>query len=142
MKSGPIILIDDDEDDKEIFETVIKDIDAPNQLIWFERSTKAFTYLKETTEQPFIIICDINLPVQNGLEFKQQIDGDPELRQKSIPFVFYSTSVQKETVTQVYETLTVQGFFKKKDNYDEIKQQMRLIFDYWKTCRHPNSGVE
>jgi CheY-like chemotaxis protein len=47
-------------------------------------------------QQPFVIISDINLPESSGMECKQQIDNDENLRLKSIPFVFLSTSISKK----------------------------------------------
>jgi CheY-like chemotaxis protein len=141
MNSGPIILIDDDADDKAIFADVLKDLQIKNKLLWFDNCRSAFDYLKTTPEQPFVIVCDINMQVQNGLEFKRQIDADAHLRGKSIPFIFYSTSADPATVAAAYTELTVQGFFKKKTDYDQIKKEVKLILEYWSCCQHPNSTL-
>src|SRR4051812_10197046 len=108
MKSGPIIVVEDDADDEEIFKDILKELGIKNKLIWFRSCDFAFDYLKKTTGQPFIIFCDVNLPKLNGVEFKEQIDNDPQLRKKSIPFVFYSTSVNQKTVNEAYMQMTVQ----------------------------------
>jgi CheY-like chemotaxis protein len=139
-KAGPVIVVEDDLDDQAILDDILKELKVPNKLIWFTRSSDAFKYLKTTAEQPFIIFSDVNLPGQNGIEFKRQIDNDPELRQKSIPFIFFSTSVNKTAVTEAFTQMTVQGFFKKSDKYEEIKRIVRLVLDYWYLCKHPNSG--
>jgi CheY-like chemotaxis protein len=138
-KSGPIVIVEDDKDDQELFQDILKEIGVQNELLFFVRCSEAYHYLKTTPEQPFIIISDVNLPEQNGVEFKRSIDEDPELRQKSIPFVFLSTSVEKKLVDTAYKEMTVQGFFKKKPNYGELKSVLRMIVEYWKECRHPNS---
>lgn len=139
MKDGPIILIEDDVDDQEIFRDIVAELKVANELIIFDNCPDGFKYLKATPEQPFVIFCDVNLPVQNGMEFKKQIDADPELRKKSIPFIFYSTTVTQEAVNEAYTKLTVQGFFKKKENFQDIKSNIKLIMDYWKECKHPNT---
>lgn len=138
-KRGPIIVIEDDPDDKHILEDILKELDIPNKLIWFTNGPDAFHYLKTTEEQPFVILSDVNLPGQNGIEFKKQVDNDKELRQKSIPFVFFSTSASKNTVTEAYTKMTVQGFFQKNSKYEEIKGTIKLIMDYWYLCKHPNT---
>lgn len=140
MKSGPIVIVEDDNDDKELLEDVFHDLKIPNKLKWFRKSGEAFTYLKTTADQPFLIFSDVNLPVENGVEFKRRIDSDPQLRNKSIPFVFYSTSVDKKTVNTAFTEMTVQGFFQKENTYDDIKNCIDLIIRYWKKCKHPNSG--
>ena len=138
-KIGPIIIVEDDLDDQEMIQEVMQELGIKNELIFFDRSSKAFDFLKSTSQQPFLILSDVNLPIQNGIEFKRQIDEDTQLRQKSIPFVFYSTAVDKTSVDTAYKELTVQGFFKKKNKYEELKDDLQLIVSYWKICKHPNS---
>ena len=138
-KSGPIIIIEDDVDDESIMEDILKDLKISNKLVWFTKAEEAFRFLKTTSEQPFIIFCDVNLPRLNGVEFKRQIDNDKELRKKSIPFIFYSTSVDQQTVNEAYTQMTVQGFFKKSESYEESKKHIKVIIDYWQACKHPNT---
>lgn len=139
MKWGPILLIDDDADDIDIMEQAIVEIGFENKLIWLKNTQQAWDYLQTTQEQPFIIFCDINLPKQNGIEFKKDIDSDPHLRRKSIPFVFYSTSISRDLINRAYLELTVQGFFQKPDNYTRVKQALKTILDYWMLSKHPNT---
>lgn len=136
---GPIVIVDDDKDDQDIIREVLLALGTSNELMFFNKASNAFDYLKAETKQVFIIFCDINLPGKNGLVFKRQIDDDAELRRKSIPFVFLSTNANKETVTEAYATMTVQGFFKKGESTTEIQTALSLIMDYWRLCRHPNS---
>jgi CheY-like chemotaxis protein len=138
-KSGPIIIVEDDKDDQDTLRDALRELGTPNKLIFFDKCITALEYLKTTTEQPFIILSDVNLPAMSGLEFKRKIDGDPELRQKSIPFVFLSTAAQKEVVNEAFTTLTVQGFFKKGDSLNKVKTELSLMLDYWKSSRHPNT---
>ncbi|MBA4849172.1 response regulator [Emticicia sp. BO119] len=139
MKARPIILIEDDADDKDILEEVITELKLPNSVIWFKNCIDAMQYLQTTEDQPFIIVCDINLPLQNGMEFKRQIDGNLEMRRRSIPFVFYSTSDSQKLVNEAYMQFTVQGFFKKEYDFEKIKSHMRIMMEYWAVCRHPNT---
>jgi CheY-like chemotaxis protein len=138
-KTGPIILVEDDPDDKEIFEDIVRDLGIANKITWFTNSRDTFSYLKTTPEQPFLIFCDVNLPKQNGLTFKKQIDDDEQLRRKSIPFVFFSTSANQSIVNEAYTKMTVQGFFKKANNYSGMKDLVKIIVDYWQACKHPNT---
>jgi len=142
MKSGPIVLIEDDEDDKMIIEDVLEELSVTNKLLWFDKAKDAFQYLLTTDEQPFIILSDVNLPGRTGVELKSQIDSNNELRRKSIPFIFYSTTIDQETVNTVYIEMTVQGYFQKKHQYHQVKDTIKLIIDYWKLCQHPNSESE
>ena len=138
-KLGPIVIVEDDLDDQEMIQEAMEEVGIKNELVFFDRSLKAFEFLKSTTQQPFLILSDVNLPAQNGIEFKRQIDEDRQLREKSIPFVFYSTAVDKNSVNTAYQELTVQGFFQKSNTFQEVKQTIGVILEYWRLCRHPNS---
>lgn len=139
MQRGPFVIVEDDVDDQEVIVEAFKEMEIANKIHFFSRCSDAFEYLKSSGQQPFLILCDINIPSQNGIEFKRQIDADPELRAKSIPFVFFSTSIDKKSVDTAYRELTVQGFFKKESLYEDLKKTLRVIVDYWKVCKHPNS---
>lgn len=139
MKSGPIIIVDDDADDVSILEEIFAELEVKNRIKWFGSGPEAYAYLLSTQDQPFLIISDVNLSGQNGIDFKKDIDSNPILRKKSIPFIFYSTYVDQKVVTTAYTEMTVQGFFKKKNSFSEVKDDMRRIIDYWKNCKHPNS---
>ncbi|MCD6068960.1 MAG: response regulator receiver protein [Bacteroidetes bacterium] len=136
-KTGPILLIDDDPDDHEIFRSALTDVGVPNEFVWFPKTTDAFHFLKTMGGQPFLIFCDVNLAIESGLDFKKKIDADPALHKKSIPFLFYSTSVDKRTVTEAYVELTIQGFFQKEFTYQGVKNRLKMIVDYWMQCEHP-----
>ena len=139
MISGPIIIVEDDEDDIEIIQVVLKELKIPNPTIHFSKPVEALHYLKSHNNQPYIIFCDINLPELTGIEFKRQIDCDKELRRKSIPFVFFSTSAEKKYIDEAFSELTVQGYFQKANTFTETKNIVRVILEYWKICKHPNT---
>jgi CheY-like chemotaxis protein len=137
-RTGPIIIVDDDKDDHDILSDVLRSLKIPNKIKFFERANDVLHYLKTTTDSPFIIICDINLPFMNGLELRREINNDTYLREKSIPFVFLTTSPDQRAIAEAYE-LMVQGFFIKRDTYDDIREGMKMILGYWFNCLHPNS---
>ena len=138
-QSGPIIIIDDDNDDQEIIQDMAGDLALSNPLIFFNDTRQAFSYLKATEDRPLIIFSDLNLPQESGFDLKRRIDDDPQLRAKSIPFIFFSTYIDKRIVDLAYRDLTIQGFFQKVANYNELKATFKMIIDYWTICKHPNS---
>jgi CheY-like chemotaxis protein len=140
MTKGPIVIVDDDRDDQEIYGEAIKAINIPNELRFFDGGEGALQYLYTTPEQPFIILSDVNMPLMNGLEFKGRIQEDEYLRNKGIPFVFISTNANKSAVRQAH-VLSVQGYFQKPNNMEGIKKMLRTLFDYWELCRHVNNTI-
>jgi CheY-like chemotaxis protein len=138
-KSGAILIIEDDADDKQFLEDILLELGVKNKIIWFDNCIDAYEYMTQTTLSTFIIMCDINLPLQNGLDFKLQLDADPVLRRKSIPFIFYSTSARQEDVNEAFMKMTVQGFFKKSVEYNVMKKNIKTILDYWQLSEHPGT---
>src|SRR5581483_4673613 len=124
---GPVILVEDDEDDENLFRETLHDLGIENKFIHFNNCIDAYSYLKNATENPLIIISDINLPKKNGIEFKKQIDKDPELRSKSIPFIFLTTPTHQKWIDTAYKEMTVQGFFHKTSKVQEFKRIMKII---------------
>ena len=136
---GPIILVEDDLDDQEVTHEVIRMAGRKNEIISFSNCGEAFDFLLNNLDvQPFIILSDVNLPETSGIDFKQRIDSTPVLRQKSIPFVFYSTAADKASVDRAYQ-YAVQGFFVKGNSMQEMSVTLKLIFEYWTHCKHPNA---
>jgi len=136
-KNGPVLILEDDDDDRDIYMKVIESLGMLNKVLYFEAGDTLLEFLRTTKEQPFIILADINLPRMNGIELWKEINADDYLRQKSIPFVFLTTIESREIVQEVYQ-VPVQGYFVKMPFFDDVRRQMQLIFDYWVFCRHPN----
>lgn len=136
-KNGPLLILEDDEDDREIYQSVMDSLGMKNKIYFFDAGDELLAFLQETFEKPLVIIADINVPKMNGVELRRRIDQDEILRRKSIPFVFLTTIESREIVNEVYD-LTVQGYFVKKPFYDDIEKQIRVILEYWLVARHPN----
>src|ERR1700744_1938196 len=132
-QNGPIILVEDDPDDIEVYEMIFEEFGLRNRLMVFKNAILALEYLKQMNESPFLIICDINLPSMHGLALREVIAQDEELCRKSIPFIFMTTSASKSEIELAYEE-TVQGYFVKSDTYAAFKQQLSKILDYWTIC--------
>jgi CheY-like chemotaxis protein len=135
---APIIIVEDDKDDQEIYAEALKAIGILNEIRFFNNGKKVLDYLTTTEEQPFIILSDINMPGMTGLELKKYIQEDPFLVTKGIPFVFISTNASRVSVRHAY-ALTVQGYFEKPNSIEEIKEMLRVLFQYWERCKHINN---
>src|SRR5690349_14670825 len=97
-KIGPIIIIEDDIDDQEILLEVFKELNYSNELIFFSDSIKALEFLTETDTEPFLVLSDINMPKLSGMELREKVHNNEDLRLKSIPYLFFSTSSEQKHV--------------------------------------------
>jgi len=137
-QEGPILVIDDDLEDLELIEEVLKTLEVTNEIILFENGKDALIFLRNTRKQPFFILCDVNMSVMNGFALREEINRDEVLRVKSIPFLFLSTSAKPQEVLKAY-TLTVQGYLKKPNSFSAFQDLMKDTIAYWENCLHPNS---
>ncbi|OZI09611.1 response regulator [Siphonobacter sp. BAB-5385] len=138
LTKGPIVSIEDDQDDQFLIKSVFTELGVENELLFFNNGKLALDYLCTTQRQPFLILCDVNMPIMNGLELHQAIAESDFLRKKAIPFVFLTTAANATLVNQAYFQ-SVQGFYQKANTYEDLKQQMKSIYEYWQGCLHPNS---
>ena len=135
---GPTIIVEHDLEDREIMQEIFTELGITNELRFFMDGGDVLQYLRKTTDKPFLILTDVNMPGINGLELREEIMKEDHLRRKSIPFVFLSTSDGSQIINKVYD-LQVQGYFQKQTSFPEIKKQIKMIVDYWAHCKHPNS---
>lgn len=135
-RSGPIIIVEDDSDDSELLKDVFEELQVPNILRFFNSCLLAMDYLLTTLEKPFLIISDINLPAMSGLDFLKKIHENEQLKRKSIPFIFLSTTSNNEIIHQAYR-MPLHGFFVKPTSLEEQKQLIKMIVDYWKFSKIP-----
>ena len=135
---GPIICIEDDDDDQHLVSAAIKELQISNELIFFDDGETAIEFLKITPQKPFLILCDINLSRMSGIELRKHLNENEYLRKKSIPFLFVTTAASPALVEAAYDA-TVQGYFRKPHAFKDLKEQLLLIITYWRECIHPNS---
>ncbi|HSF46621.1 MAG TPA: response regulator [Chitinophagaceae bacterium] len=136
--SGPVIIIEDDQDDQVIFEEVFQKLKYPNKLIFFTDGEEALTFIRSRQVIPFLIISDINLPKLNGFELRAKLKTDEDLALKCIPYLFFSTALNQKAVIDAY-SMSVQGFFVKPNSMPELEKTISSIMEYWKRCAAPNN---
>jgi CheY-like chemotaxis protein len=136
-KTGPIIVIEDDRGDQELLNAVFQELNFMNEIIFIEDSVKALEYLTDSEIEPFIILSDMNMPKLNGIELREKIHTNENLRLKCIPYLFFSTSAEQSYVVDAYSK-SVQGFFVKPNSYDKLLRVIRIIVEYWQECESPN----
>ena len=77
------------------------------------------------------------MPKLNGMELREKIHNNEDLRHKSIPYLFFSTSAEQENVVDAYSK-SIHGFFVKPGSYTKLKSTIFKIVEYWQECVSPN----
>jgi len=129
-KLKPIVIVEDDEDDCAFLLSALKETGINNPFHCFSAGDEALEYLKKTTDEIFLIISDVNMPRMNGLDLKKNINKNEYLNNKTIPFVFLSTSSSELVVKEAF-MLCPQGFFKKPTNLAGLSIIAHDIINYW-----------
>lgn len=134
--NGPVIVIEDDEDDQIFLNEIFKKLNYSNEIIFFNDGNDALDYLNKTNINPFLILSDINMPRINGMELRGKVHTNEQLHIKCIPYLFFTTNANKQSVIDAY-SMSVQGFFVKPNNMDKLENTIKTIMEYWKQCIAP-----
>lgn len=137
-KQGPIIVIEDDRDDQEILAEIFKKLNYDNEIVFFLDGFKALDYLLNATEQPFLILSDIKMPLISGFELRDKVYQNKDLRMRCIPYLFFTTATSQKAIIEAY-SMSIQGFFVKPTSFQELENTMRKIIEYWKECVSPDA---
>ena len=129
-RNGEIIIIEDDKDDQELFSDIFQSLNYSNKVLFFSDGEEALQYLQQPDTEPFLIISDINLPRLNGFELRERVFTNEKLSKKCIPYIFFTTSVSRQSVINAY-AFSAQGFFIKPTKFSELEEVITSIISYW-----------
>lgn len=130
MELRTILVVDDDLDDLEFIRDCSVRNNTPYPVKLLQSGRELVSYLQTTTTPPFLILSDVNMPVENGFELKKRILEDAELKYGSVPFVFWSTGAAEQRVNYP-QSLIAEGLFQKPTDFGELCKTFKTIVDYW-----------
>jgi CheY-like chemotaxis protein len=120
-----IVLADDDEDDRDLFEMAIKELTMPINLALFIDGDKLLTHL-DKNKNPDILFLDLNMPLKSGFECLETIRARE--RFKTLPVIILSTSNAKRDIDRCYD-LGANFYIVKPFSYQELSSIIRKILD-------------
>ena len=136
MNTAPIYIVDDDAEDEDLIKDAFEDLGIHNELRFFRSAADVLAELTNQKEVPFIIISDVNLPKMDGFQLREKILNDSNISDKTIPFIFWSTSASEAQIKRAYD-LSVHGFFLKSRTFKELKRQIQEMISYWSDSLAP-----
>lgn len=133
MKIRKILLVEDNEGDILLIREAFEDLNIEVDLNVVTDGEKAIRYIfneKEYSEaeKPDLILLDINLPKQNGLEVLKKIKQSDD--KKRIPVLMLTTSSSQEDIGTAYKNYA-NCYMVKPDNAVELIEAIQAIEDYW-----------
>lgn len=117
-KDKLILIVDDDEDDRDIFCDAVKEIDPTLECIKARDGQDALEVLTKMTDLPGYIFLDLNMPKLNGVQCLAQLKRNETT--KNIPVFIYSTSQRREDAEETLR-LGAEKFISKPALYTEIR---------------------
>ncbi|RKS19189.1 response regulator receiver domain-containing protein [Flavobacterium endophyticum] len=122
-----IFLVDDDQDDQQLFEEVVKEIKASNKLLMFKNAVELMEHLnQENIVLPHIIFLDLNMPFVSGSECLKEIRSNPRFMDVSV--AIYSTSSLEKDIEETF----INGaniYITKPNDYAALKKTIRNVLN-------------
>ncbi len=126
MLYSNILLIDDDQDDIELFIEAVKTIDKNIKCRACNNPVKAWDELQDTMIPPDVIFLDYNMPVLNGSEFLKKIKNERKL--KDIPVILIS-SPSKEFMSSFLKNNDILQYISKPCSYPEYVSVLKSTLE-------------
>jgi CheY-like chemotaxis protein len=121
-----ILLIDEDEDDRELFLIALEETEIKNvKVVQSYDGSHAMDLLAEGL-RPDYIFLDLNMPKVNGTQFLERIKKIDSLRE--IPVVMYSTSKLEEDKQRTHD-LGAASFITKPNSIRELREAIRDVLE-------------
>lgn len=115
-----ILLVDDDQDDRNIFSDALSELKIETKLTLLEDGRDLVSYLEDPkTKMPDILFLDLNMPYKSGVECLIDIRKIEKFRNLSI--AIYSTSTSEKDMEDTF----INGaniYIKKPNDFAKLKK--------------------
>ena len=136
MNQRPILLVEDDENDILFFKRAVKHAAVTHPLHAVRDGREAIAYLsggagfEDRSQFPFpcLVVLDLNLPHQNGMEVLQWIRGvgfHPE-----VPVVMLTSSEAEQDMRDAYR-FGANSYLIKPSQPEDLVEVVRALKRYW-----------
>ncbi|HEY4209811.1 MAG TPA: response regulator [Puia sp.] len=137
MATDPVWIVDHDTEDHDIVRMIWQELGLSNDLVLIDSAEEAFRRLTDAEKAPFIVICEVNLRGTDGFELRRKLLDTHLKKFKTVPFIFWSSHLTEEQITQAYD-LGVHGIFIKEGSFDDLKNTFSTIIGYWLKSKMPS----
>jgi CheY-like chemotaxis protein len=131
-----ILLVEDDGSDAELTRRAFERSRIGNKLVVAEDGESALEYLwgtglwagRDISDQPALVLLDLNLPKVPGLEVLRRIRSDA--RTKRLPVVILTSSKEEQDLATGYD-LGVNSYIRKPVDFKQFTQCVEQLGLYW-----------
>lgn len=137
MGNEQIWIVNQDQDDHEIIETILIKAEIPNKVKFFTSPKALLDELHSVEKAPFIVMSDVNLSGMDGFELRERMLKTPNAKFHSVPFIFWSEYASEAQIKKAYD-LRAHGFFIKENTTKEWQKTFVDIISYWRKSKMPD----
>jgi len=119
-----ILLIDDDEDDQEVFREAASMIIPTVEFIAAKDGEQGLLQLATVSQLPDYIFLDVNMPKMDGKEFLRRVKAHPVF--KAIPVIIYSTSNHKSELGEYFK-MGASNFITKPSEFNLLITYLKAV---------------
>jgi CheY-like chemotaxis protein len=119
------LLVDDDEDDREIFCMALNETDPSIHCLIAGDGIEALKMLSDTAFIPDYIFLDLNMPLMSGMECLQEIRKRSHLA--DVPVIIYSTSGSQKDIEESTK-LGASNFITKPPRIAVLTEKLAEVF--------------
>jgi CheY-like chemotaxis protein len=127
MRYRNILLVDDDEEDQEIFNAALTIASGEANCMAVTNAIEAFDKLARKELEPDVIFLDVNMPLMNGLELLKKIKSTEHLN--TIHVIMFSTSSNPATISAAKELGAV-SFITKPNRFDDLVNILKPLISH------------
>jgi CheY-like chemotaxis protein len=136
MTRQPILIAEDDADDRYLLQTAFSEIGFSEQIDFVENGIEVFSYLEniytsnnmEEKALPGFILLDLNMPKKDGREVLKELKQHPVF--KKIPVIVFTTTKNEIEIKRCYE-LGANSYVVKPISFDALLKVVENIRSYW-----------
>ena len=136
-----ILLIEDNQNDIELFLNVVEWISMGDQVKVFPDGREALDYLfcrghyqESSIKLPSVIFVDLKMPLINGKEILKMIRKDK--RTRTLPVVVFTSSDLEADIGDTYK-YGVNSYVIKPVKFEKYAETIREIINYWRNVNTP-----
>ena len=133
---GTIVLIDDDDEDLEIFHYALAEMKLTNKILLFNDPDEVVSFMQTRKEHVFFILCDTSMPGIDPILLRSKIADIVSFSSLSVPFLYYSTCASDHWL-QEHGLQTGRDYFVKPSSVYDIKAMFLTLIAHWKNYHLP-----
>ncbi|WP_228027880.1 response regulator [Costertonia aggregata] len=125
MEKLKILLVDDDEDDRQFFADALDSLDMNTELVQLTDGEACLEYMNlYKNDGPNLLFLDLNMPIMNGFQCLERIRQQAEFNDVTI--AIYSTSGAEKDIDETFNK-GANIYLKKPASFQDLKNSLRQV---------------